>query len=893
MRMSALKTLNRAALLSGAAAFAFLLPGVAFAQEVNPAEPNPDDDNFELSQDSAVGNQIVVTATKRAQTLQEIPVAVTVTTAETLERAQIRDLQDLQSVVPSLRVQQLQSSANTNFIIRGFGNGANNAGIEPSVGVFVDGVYRSRTASQISDLPDVARIEVLRGPQSTLFGKNASAGVISIVTQEPEFSFGGQVDVSYGNYDSKVFKGLLTGPITDSVAVSLAGGINKRDGYLFDANTGNDVNDRDRWFVRGQALFENGGPLRARIIADYDKVDELCCGVINLRQSPATQAVFAVGGRVNDPADRFDDVIYNNFDSLNDIENYGISGQLDYELGDFTLTSITAYRESRAFTNQDADFTSADLIGRKSDDVAIDTFTQELRLAGEITDRISLLLGGYYFNEEVDQFSQLQFGDDFRPYANLLIQSASNGAFNVPLLEGTIGTILGDPTRFQGQFFADGQGSDENYNLTNEAYSAFGQLDFELIDGLTLTLGGNYTNDKKAITTNVISGDVFSGLDLRAIGNAGIFQQGLSQQIGGLLGLGRPATAAEIGAFAAANPAGFGAISAGVQAFADANDLNPALNPLIALRSLQFQPPFLNVPNAVEDGRTDDDNFSYTIRLAYDVTRQINVYASYATGFKASSFNLSRDSRPLASDIAALTQAGLLLPNLTTGSRFAGPEESTVYEAGIKADWGFAGANLTVFQQEIDGFQSNIFTGTGFALANAGLQETFGIEFEGIARPSDELTLNTSFTYLNPKYASFPNSAIGDLTGFQVAGIPELSATFAAQYDKELGNGDRVILRGDYHYESETQVIQGLPGFLAGGQAAAIAAARPFRRQVDDVNASLTYAFENGLEISAWGRNLLNDRYLLSVFDSVAQAGSLSGYPNQPRTYGGSVRYRF
>jgi outer membrane receptor protein involved in Fe transport len=135
--------------------------------------------------------EIYVTATKRQQTLQEVPVAVSVTNSETIEKAQILDILDLQSVVPSLRITQLQSSANTNFIIRGFGNGANNAGIEPSVGVFIDGVYRSRSAGAISDLPNLERVEVLRGPQSTLFGKNASAGIISVVTAKPDQEFGG------------------------------------------------------------------------------------------------------------------------------------------------------------------------------------------------------------------------------------------------------------------------------------------------------------------------------------------------------------------------------------------------------------------------------------------------------------------------------------------------------------------------------------------------------------------------------------------------------------------------------------------------------------------------------------------------------------------------------
>ena len=167
-------------LLCSAAAAALVIPAMAQAQGANQNEGG-----FQGEEDFATGNAIIVTATKREQTLQEIPVAVSVTTAETIDREQIRDLRDLQSVVPSLRVTQLQSAVSTNFIIRGFGNGANNAGIEPSVGVFIDGVYRSRSAAQISDLPNVSRIEVLRGPQSTLFGKNASAGIISIVKSIP------------------------------------------------------------------------------------------------------------------------------------------------------------------------------------------------------------------------------------------------------------------------------------------------------------------------------------------------------------------------------------------------------------------------------------------------------------------------------------------------------------------------------------------------------------------------------------------------------------------------------------------------------------------------------------------------------------------------------------
>ncbi|WP_369027085.1 TonB-dependent receptor [Qipengyuania sp. RANM35] len=882
----------RTVMLAGAAAL--VLPSTVAAQDADDDQASVAD-TAEEQAEAPDSNVIIVTATKREQTLQEIPVAVSVTTAETIERAQIRDLKDLQTQVPSLKVSQLQSSANTNFLIRGFGNGANNAGIEPSVGVFVDGVYRSRTASQITDLPDVQRVEVLRGPQSTLFGKNASAGVISIVTKEPQFEFGGSAELSYGNYNAIVAKGLVTGPITDGIAFSLAGGINKRDGYLDDLGTGNESNGRDRWFTRGQLLFDNGGPLKFRLIGDFDKIDETCCGVVNLRRSAASNAILAIGGQIPNPADPFADVIYNNFDSSNDIENWGVSGQADYEIGDFTLTSITAYRESRAITNQDSDFTSADLIGRNFADVGLETFTQELRLAGEIGDRISFLLGGFYFNESIDQSNELFFGQDFREYANLLIAgpvTSPPNDFAVDQLEGTISALTGQ--NYLNQFFMPGQGLTEAYTLKNEAISVFGQVDLEVADGLVLTLGGNYTDDSKRVSTNVVSSDVFSSLNLTGIGRTAIFAQGLATQVGSILNLGRPATQAEIGGFAVAQPAIYQQVATAVGSFADANASNPAVNPLLALRPLQFLPPFLNIPNSVEEGKTSDNDFTWTARLAYDVSPYLNVYVSYATGFKASSFNLSRDSRPLASDLAAIQTAGLATTNLTTGSRFAGPEKTEVAELGLKGNWDIFSANLTFFNQKIKGFQSNIFTGTGFALANAGEQETFGIEFDSVSRLSDSFSVMAAFTFLQPKYNSFPNSSIGDLSGRDVAGISEFTMALGAQYNKEINSaGDRIILNTNFYHEAPVQIADGLPGFISGGQDAAFAAARPFRRQVDELSASATYAFGMGLELTVWGRNLLDDRYITTIFDSVAQSGSISGYANQPRTYGASVKYKF
>ena len=864
-------------------------PAIAFAQDTAEAPAS----------DTDYGNDIIVTATKRSQTLQDTPIAVSVTSAADIQNAQIRDLIDLQSAVPSLRVSQLQSSANTNFIIRGFGNGANNPGIEPSVGVFIDGVYRSRSAAQIGDLPNVERIEVLRGPQSTLFGKNASAGVISIVTQKPQYEFGGSVEASYGNYDAFVIKGDITGPISDKIAFSLGGNYNRRDGYARDVNLDTDVNDRNRWGVRGQLLLEPTEALTIRLIGDYDKIDENCCIAGNVIAGPTVAITNALaGGPSVDANNPFSYRVYNNFLSSNLIKNYGGSGQIDYDLGNMSLTSITAYREVRSNTNQDSDFTSADLIGQKSDDTAINTFTQELRLASDFDGPINFLIGGYYFNEKIKQHSQIYFGDDFRDYGNALIQAASGGALNVPLLEGTLGTLEGNPAKYVGTFFHAGDGMDEYYRMKNTAWSIFGTVDFDVTDRLTLTLGGNYTKDKKRFTTDVTSTDVFSGINLDApayapFRNQLIYQGGLAQTIGGpdVLNLGRPATAAEIGAFAGANPAAFAGISGQVQAFADANQNNPAANPLNGLKAFQFLPPFLNVPNSVEPGKTNDGDFSYSARLAYKLTDTVNVYATYATGFKASSVNLSRDSRPTPEDLPAIIAGGFATPNLVSGSRFAAPEESSVYEAGLKAQWSVAALNLAVFKQSIKGFQSNVFTGTGFALANAGKQSTWGVEFDGSVRPVQGLNLNLAVTWLDPKYDSFIGSAVGDLSGKKPAGIPDLSVSMGGTYTYEFAGGTKAIAHVDYQYESPTQIVDGLTGFATDAEGIRIA--QGLKREVNQLNASFTIALNNGFELGVWGRNLTNAQYLTTVFDAVAQAGSVSGYPSQPRTYGVTGRFKF
>lgn len=836
--------LNKTNLLLGTAMAASLIATPAFAQE------------FE--------DEVITTATKREQTLQETPVAVSVTGAEVIENARIADVNDLQSVVPSLRVTQLQTSANTNFIIRGFGNGANNAGIEPSVGVFVDGVYRSRSSAQIGNLPKLERVEVLRGPQSTLFGKNASAGVISIVTAAPSFDKEGYIEGGVQNYNGYSGKAYYTNALSDTAAFSIGGGFEKRDGYFDSAIDGlPESNSRDRWDIRGQLLFDLSERATLRIIGDISQIDEFCCSVTNFQNQGASAAIAALGGQFADDSDPFSYDYFTNKAPENTVDDWGLSGHFDYDFDNFTLTSITAYRENDYVANYDADYNTLALLDNVNIDQGLETFTQEVRLTSTTDGPFQWMVGGYYFTEDVKANSGLQYGNQLRAYIDVLI----DGAPGMPMAPGTLGGIEQLYAQPFGTFFNDNVDIQEFFSQDNTTWSLFGTVDFDISDKLTATVGLNYTEDEKTVTGRTINNDVFSSIDFDSTPT--VF--GISfVDFNVLQAAGLAPTPTNLAALQGGNPALYAFIQGQV------------LAGLAPLRPLQFQPPFLDFPNVVEDGKSKDDNLSYTVRLAYEVNDNLNVYGSYATGFKATSWNLSRDSRPFIADAAAIMSAGIEQPNQNYLTRFAGPEESKVLEFGLKARFEKGAINVAIFDQTIEGFQSNTFLGTGFALANAGEQSTKGLEFDAALYPTDNLTFNIAGTFLDPVYDSFTGAPQGDLSGQQVAGIPERAMSIGAQYDNTFANGVDYYIRGDYQYESEVQVVEDIANALSQPQ-----------RKVGVFNGSVGLGFDNGVDVQFWIRNAFNDEYYLSAFPGVAQAGIVNAYPNAPRTYGLNVRKNF
>jgi len=834
------------------------------------AKQNALDDGFIIE-------EIIVTATKRQQTLQEIPVAVTVVTADTIEKAMIVDIKDLQSMVPGLRISQLETAGNTSFFIRGFGNGSNNIGIEPSVGVFIDGVYRSRTAAAIADFPTLERIEVLRGPQSTLFGKNASAGVISVITAKPDLNgYSGAASVTVGDYNQFIVKADVTGPLSDTFAFSLAASSHTRDGYFTNLEDGSDINNIERYGVRGQLLWEPSEKLEFRLIADYDELDELCCGTVNVQDGPSSGLIRLLGGDV-ETENPFARSQYYNYNPTNKLENGGISLQIDYDFDFARLTSITSSRSQSRLEDADSDFTSADLLGAVLKDIDIDTITQELRLTSTGDGSFDWMIGGFYYDDELKNDNTLAYGQDFRPFADCSsVPPAQLPVCNpsgVDQAEAILGAA-GVPGVVPGAFQAAGTGFSETFTQDNTSFSVFGQLDFHLGDRVTLTLGANYTEDEKDVAMNIVTTDLFSALDFRQI----VYTQAFS----GLTGL--PPTPANIAMFPAADAGANFVSTTECSAMAPP----PNCNPLLPLQPLQFLPPFMNFPNGVETGNTTDSDTTWTARIAFDWTDSINLYAGASTGFKASSWNLTRNSRPFESDMEALgagpdVRVGSL-PNLVSGSRFAGPESATAYEIGLKGRFDRATVNVAVFDQEIEGFQSAIFIGTGFVLSNAGKQSTTGVELEATWAPIDSLNLAFAGTWMDPRYDSFvgaegPNGP-EDLSGQKVAGVSEFSMNLSGIYNFDIFSSAAGYVRADYVYDSKVQVVENV-------------AESVLSREVNTINASLGLEWENGFGLQLWGRNLTDDDYLTSGFPTTVQTDRVSAYPNQPRTYGMTLSMRF
>lgn len=901
-------------------------------------------DTADDSADSA-DNAIVVTAQGRSQLLSDVPVAISAVSAETLQNSGANDIRQLNQVAPSLLVSSTGSEANGSARIRGIGTVGDNPGLESSVPVFIDGVYRSRSGIGLNELGEIDRIEVQRGPQGTLGGRNSSAGLISIYSKKPDFTFGATGEVTYGNYDYWRLGGSVTGPISDTIAARLDGVWVKRDGFYKDTTNNRDVNNRDRYFLRGQLLFEPTDALSVRLIADYTKRDEECCaatyvgptvnpyiGNLNTPGIPATATsnnIVRVLTDLGQPLASFNQGYSRNISVSpgrsfsGQTKDYGFSGQVDYDFGGATLTSITGYREYRSSQAGDVDYGTVDILYRAPDADAyrqFHTFTQELRLQGEaFGGKLDWLVGGFYANEKLRLRDNLRFGSQYGRFATCRIVSGGGLAgLYAPTQAGCVAQGIGNlagvgrntllaasgasgadiVAAFTALDGLNDKGSiNDVYRQDGENWALFTHNIFHITDKLDFTFGVRYTNDKKKFSATFSNDNTVcttvQGLVLDDLSSTNATARALA---GALIGL-----------------------SCQGNSTAELNNVS------------------------INDKRSEDQ-FTGTAILSYKPIDDLLVYASYSRGYKAGGFNLDRSA--LKSPIlpfAALGGAQALV-----GSLQFDPEKVNSYEAGLKYSSGPFTAGATFFRSDFSSFQLNTFNGTVFLVQNINGcssnlnggdrdQSKFtgapnynaaaattgacpagdvsygvrsqGVELEASLVPARSFRMTAGLTYARTKYRSNlvgSNSgapldqALRLLPGNNLSNAPELVATGSVAWTPDIGSSGLTglvyidgRLTSDYNTGSDLFPQKGQDGY-------AIFNARVGLRGPDE---------KWGIEI--WAQNLFNKQYAQVAFNSPFQEGGTSTttafadpqYPGgrqlfsqflaEPRTYGVTLRGKF
>jgi iron complex outermembrane recepter protein len=442
-------TLFKLALLAGAAAGA----SAAFAQDQLPAPSN--------SEAGAASNvdEIVVTALRRDTTLQRTPAAVTALSGSELASRGISNVEDLAAAVPAVTFGKNIGQAH--IAIRGIGSDGVVAGQDPRVGFYQDGVYISRPDAQVAGMFDVASVQVLKGPQGTLYGRNSTGGAVVVTSALPTFETDGYLRAGYGNYNAVDLQMAVGGPVSDTFAVRFAGHYQRHDGYGKNIVTGTDIDDKDEMGVRVSFLWKPSENIQFLTIADYSYESDRANGLHYFGTAEpflTPRGVTRGGSALVSYRDIASDI-----DPKVKIKTYGLVEQITYDAGWSTFKSVTAYRKVTATNLVDIDGTTTQL-GFDKLFTDADQFSQELTINGK-ADRLSWLVGGQYLYEDIGPVGG-----------------------EIPLSQA----ILGGPF-----FLADGFNS-IGWQKT-QAFGFYGQLSYEIVDGLTITGGGRYSTEKKKL----------------------------------------------------------------------------------------------------------------------------------------------------------------------------------------------------------------------------------------------------------------------------------------------------------------------------------------------------------------------------------------------------------
>ncbi|WP_353230086.1 TonB-dependent receptor [Novosphingobium sp.] len=450
--------------------------------------------------DAGGAASIVVTARQRPEDAQTVPAALSVVGGAALDRSYTVNTQGLAVLVPAHNYSSA-NPRNTAFTLRGLGSSVvavsqSNDGLESGVGFYVDGVYHARPATAAFDFSDIDRIEVLRGPQGTLFGKNTTAGAINVISRAPEFTPSASQELSYGDRNWLQVRASATAPlVADRLAFRLSGAITRRDGVIHNVTSGADLNGVGTQAVRGQLLFQPDAAVRVRVIADFTNFDASCCTQVFLRvgtslraaskQYPALAAAAHYAPPSTNPYDRLTDIDA----PVNSRTNEGgVSVNTDWNLGAATVTAISAWRFWNWDAANDRDYTGLPIQLVQHIPSRQDQLSQELRIASNGDHRLTYVAGLYYFHQVLTGHPISIYG----PYGAPWLLGKTTGANATPVPANLL----------------DGYGTTGDTRLSTDSYAAFAEVNWHILPGLTATGGARYTREVKdgAYATSVSGG---------------------------------------------------------------------------------------------------------------------------------------------------------------------------------------------------------------------------------------------------------------------------------------------------------------------------------------------------------------------------------------------------
>ena len=841
-----------------------LAPVIAYAQPV----PAPQEEPTTLA-------AMTVTAQKREEALQDVPIMLTVLPEQLMRDAGITDIKDVQLLVPGLHVSSTTNESQTTARIRGVGTNGDNAGLESAVGVVIDGVYRPRTGVGFGDLGELERVEVLKGPQGTVFGKNTSAGVINVMSRRPGYTQSAEASVSVGNYGERGISGALNQPLGDEAAFRIYAAKRERDGF-------NDIHvppgaprqereDADRNFhtLRAQLLLEPSERVDINLIADYTSREENCCvGVATVRsaqgQGPAAIINALTGGHgLPGMPDADARIGYANRSTEQDVKDKGFSAEINWDMdamGSATLTSITAIRDWASLNAMDADFSGADLIYRDADAdghaTAFETFSQELRLTGS-TERWDWMIGAFYADETLNRHDQYKVGVHYEPYLSTLVGSQVLSGLAAQLAPLGMSVDQSNPALFfsqvSGRPFGTGfvgHGSQDDYRQDSRSVALFTNNTFHATDQLDLTFGLRYTHDRKELDS--VYSNPNGGLSCAAtLANPGA-------RVGGALAQRIP---------------GFTQLPAVVQA-----QLIGAVAPNIA--------GYMCLPwsNVLHDGRTTyqeyvEKEWSGTVKAAYRWNDSVMTYLSAARGYKGGGFNLDR-----VQSANGLSSGGAgVLP--VDDTSFPG-EFVDSYELGTKTTWldGNLLLNGTVFYQDFKDFQLNSFLGTSYVVRSIPEVTSKGVELDLIWQTGVRgLQFQGGVTYADTKYGNdlLTDADLVLLPGSAISFAPKWSASAAMTYQWDMGASHEGRFHLSSKYLSDHNTGSDLDPEKAQSAYALVNARLVFGRQ------------DKGWSVEFWGQNLTDEVYQQVGFDAPIQPGNWNAFLGAPRTYGMTLRLQY